>query len=923
VSGEGFLDVSSVGAQGNQTFDAGPFAAPPYNHCYIKIKGMAPGASVIYINASDASGFLPTSAVLEGIDYAVGHNADVINESFGSNPYPDASNDPITLADEAAVSLGILVSTASGDAGPMGTIGSSSTAPVPGIISAGATTSFRAYAQLWLSGFQLGSLGWLDNNISGLSSAGIGQSGKKTISVVAPGDLNWILCDASLTFVDGCGLLPFQVIGGTSEAAPLTSGEAALIIEAYRNTHGGASPSPVLVQQIIQGTATDLGVSSDEQGAGLLNAFRAVQAAMSYKDANGSPAPVGSSLVTSPFNVAATTQPGTSLTRQFQVTNAGSSTQTVRPTARTLNPIWHQSFTPFLDANSPNAFFDGVQFRPFVTQTFTIPAGLQRLDASIAWNNASKPDTLVRVTLFDPQGNFANWSIPQDSTPLGYQPTSRFGHTEVTEPAAGTWTAVIWGHRPANGFTGHVNLDITGSRYVQVGTVSPASLNIAPGQTGTFQLQITSPASPGDLNADIVLNQNFTTRISPTAGVIPVIIRSLVTSSTARTNIFRGVLTGGNGRFPAPGQEIPYQFDVPPGQRDLDLAIFLADPGYNLEGVLSDPNGNPLDVQSTITSFLPNSVAPASTTNKLQFFWANPMPGRWSFLLIINNAISGNQTAQPFTGTLSFNGVNATAAGLPTNAATKLPAGVPATFAVKVTNTGNTTEQYFVDPRLNSQATITYAFTQDLPFPALDPLAVYPSWPPAVVPPKSTQLLSAMENATGSSPSTVPLLMDVSNLSGAPAEGITGQPDTEGIPFVDPNNGLDGVAATVQAPELAMGPYWNFPMESGDFTNSAPVPAHSLTVQQVTTQAFDFDVSTDTGDAWINLTFDPSATYSPLVLAPHQSGTIHVTFTPSGTAGTVVSGQLNLETLAVDPTGLVITGVSDEVAALPYTYTIS
>ena len=65
----------------------------------------------------------------------------------------------------------------------------------------------------------------------------------------------------------------------------------------------------------------------------------------------------------------------------------------------------------------------------------------------------------------------------------------------------------------------------------------------------------------------------------------------------------------------------------------------------------------------------------------------------------------------------------------------------------------------------------------------------------------------------------------------------------------------------------------------------------------------------------------------PITVAPGQTGTIPVTITPSGASGTKVTGTLYLDDTAYFEFGsiqdaLVNYPQADEVAALPYQYTI-
>ena len=168
-SSEATLDSSSIAAQGLKSHQ---IAGQPAG-CDIRVEGVAPGASLVGLRVFPDNALATTSALVEAIDYAVTvAHVDVLNESFGYNPFPDTtSQDIVKLFNDNAVNHGVTVTASSGNAGSAGTIGSPSTDPM--VISAGASTTFRVYAQTGRSGYTaFGANGWTSDNISSLSSAG-------------------------------------------------------------------------------------------------------------------------------------------------------------------------------------------------------------------------------------------------------------------------------------------------------------------------------------------------------------------------------------------------------------------------------------------------------------------------------------------------------------------------------------------------------------------------------------------------------------------------------------------------------------------------------------------------------------------------------------------------------------------------------
>lgn len=253
VPGYNFWDnnTNTADVYGHGTAVAGTAAAIGNNG--IGVAGVAWQSRIMPIRVTSTTGYASTSAVANGLTWAVDHGARVMNVSFGGV----AASSTITQAAKYVAGKGGVVVAAAGNCGCV-----DSTADNPYIISVSATDQRDALAS------------W--------SSSG------NYVDVAAPGV-------GILTTYNGGG---YGSASGTSFSSPITAGVVALM----------ASASPALtppdIERLLKANADDLGTGGWDAsfGFGRINAFRAVAAA-----AGSSPSPTVTTTTLSiarPANVA-------------------------------------------------------------------------------------------------------------------------------------------------------------------------------------------------------------------------------------------------------------------------------------------------------------------------------------------------------------------------------------------------------------------------------------------------------------------------------------------------------------------------------------------------------------------------------------------------------------------------------------------
>jgi hypothetical protein len=652
----------------------------------------------------------------------------------------------------------------------------------------------------------------------------------------------------------------------------------------------------LLVKRIITSTADDLGLPVTEQGAGLLDSLRAVRAARAVESAGGT-----DDVLVEPGQLDLATAPGTDAHGDVKVTNLSSHPKTVKASVRGEGPVLNRErATITLSPLTDPTFIDQLgRTRSFQEKTFTVPRGTANLDANIAW---AGPGAIVRLLLLDPNGVYTAYSIPQ-----GF---GDFGEVAVPTPVPGTWTAVLFTAASAAGFAGNVEFTAINRGTSSGGSVSPSTLHLGAGESAFVHVSVPASSPVGDTSDALVLSPmetaaaNTASSAESTAGpigttsAVPIVVRTLVHLENGQAT-FHGSFSGGNGRgIPGPGST--YAFEVPANSPNLSVGLTVdGNSNEAFYAFLVDPNGEAVSEQ---TNQRVDSSGNITLLPAVQLNHVNPQAGRWQLVFAVFGPIAGTATSTPFTGRISTAAVAVSASGVPNSASTTLVAGHPVTANLSFTNNGAAQASYFVDSRATTRVDTPLVVLNN---PYLFANDILPPFPAFSVPTESDGL-------TVSSVSSLPTLFEISPF---PADHLVDL-SFEGDPDVEAGPAGTHPSVTLTDPIVAPQTWLALPGSIGPFGDAGSPAVTNTFTATAHTRPFDTTVTSTSGDPLLGDVNSAAPAATPVSVEVGASGTITVTFTPSGSPGTIVQGLLFLDTFDS------VTGSTNEVAVIPYMYKI-
>jgi serine protease AprX len=243
--------------------------------------GVAPDAGLVSLKLASTDGSVDVSQVIAALNWITenqiapdGSRVRVVNLAFGTNSVQAYQRDPLAAAAENAWRKGLVVVVSGGNEGP--TAGRlDDPAFDPYVLAVGASDSNN-------------SPNWTNPIAASFSSSGTATRhvdlvapGRSIVSMRAPGSFVDVNYPEGRVDGDTTGRL-FRG-SGTSQAAAVVSGAAALLLQAY------PSLTPDMVKTALMRTATDMPDSAVRSGTGQLDvaaAFEAIRQSLNLQSWN-------------------------------------------------------------------------------------------------------------------------------------------------------------------------------------------------------------------------------------------------------------------------------------------------------------------------------------------------------------------------------------------------------------------------------------------------------------------------------------------------------------------------------------------------------------------------------------------------------------------------------------------------------------
>jgi hypothetical protein len=294
LAGHGTSTAATVASAGTQKYDIYD------NSTSYSLAGIAPGAKIIPVKALWAGNSLYGWLYASGFElnstdgrwrYSGDHRADIISNSWGVASFPllkyGTGYDLMSVTSSLLTVPGLLaddypgtvmINSVGNNGVGYGSVGSPNTAPLA--ISVGATSN---NVHIGYNGFQnvtrFGNSVVPFDEVSDFSSRGPGVFGDPKPEVMAIGAYAFTptivnLKNVDATSEDSRSGQAFALFGGTSMAAPMVAGVAALVIEDIKTQ--GKEVDPFQIKSILMSSSKDLKNDPFVQGSGRVDAEAAI-----------------------------------------------------------------------------------------------------------------------------------------------------------------------------------------------------------------------------------------------------------------------------------------------------------------------------------------------------------------------------------------------------------------------------------------------------------------------------------------------------------------------------------------------------------------------------------------------------------------------------------------------------------------------